>query len=455
MMFKNAIIAAAAALALMPDTGYTKVDKSKIKKKIELAQDIEVKQDSQVLGKWFDFQRTVPVVLCQKVQADYDDATLDNYFLHYYRRNSKRLASFKPLLQQIVGSDVNLETSTALSDKARKTLRTLHTWADSDIPRLLGYIEKHYSLNEKELKKEEKAAVTTTINKYKTLFILLLGVEDAELTYNILFNFAGRLMLACFDPAYKLHKDFTRYTTNLTLHPMARLCYSITWYYLVSEGWKDWSAESLKSLSHLSAQGKEMVYYAGGNDLAALLKHKVYTVTIIDPQLPTQDPFYAAGWQWLVKNKRKGNGIGDRVMLSTIDDDLYLQRMSYQEHGKFEATLCTGKVVTLPKSTTVWQVRSKASTKVLGIITFHRRFCEQQDFDLKARQIPLASFNEMYFIAAPKWIGGWGIDVSQFSPSFAFYVKQLPYRATKRLLKSFSQGDKDDFSFIVLGSDAT
>jgi hypothetical protein len=92
--------------------------------------------------------------------------------------------------------------------------------------------------------------------------------------------------------------------------------------------------------------------------------------------------------------------------------------------------------------------------RLVGRITFERRFCSQRDFVLNPRRVMLMSFNELYFITSNQ-PDGWGIDPTALPPDFCLYIKQLRNPVTKSVMEHMKEADASSFQFIKLGTCVT
>jgi hypothetical protein len=275
---------------------------------------------------------------------------------------------------------------------------------------------------------------------------LLFAQEDSERRKAYLFAVANRLFEFCYGP--ETFAGFKPMLHNTPEYPIVRLLYSTMWHYLVGDGWKHWHNTCLDGLKKEVDSGKRVSYIAGGNDIYQLLKLGIYAIDVIDPMLPSQPEYYAEGWDWLIKK----DGLGDEIMIDFPDKKLVMKRISYSEQGAFDAKLSTGITESLPLSKTTWHVFDRSNQKKLGSIVFDRRFCNQQDFIAHDKRALLISFNEMYFVAAPESLNGWGINLEKISPEMPIFIKQLRKPISRQVLLNLREAETSPFYFILLGS---
>ena len=216
-------------------------------------------------------------------------------------------------------------------------------------------------------------------------------------------------------------------------HPFARICSSIIYSCLTLSGWKHWRKETLDVLKSEYKNGNKIVYLGGGCDVAALIKHGIYDICVIDPLMQEQAPFYTNGWTHLVEGT-----VGDTIKISAEDDYVVLKRIKQN------------------KNNTVWKIQSK-NKKRLGLLEFQRRFCTRADFCITRNKQPvnevlLLSFNEAYHLGLEKTDGGWGVNINAISHKKKIFVKQIGAISLDilRNIKYFEY--QPLFKFISLGA---
>jgi hypothetical protein len=128
-----------------------------------------------------------------------------------------------------------------------------------------------------------------------------------------------------------------------------------------------------------------------------------------------------------------------------------VKRVKYEEDGHFAAALSTGKTVQLPQSITQWNVYDDQNV-YKGRILFDRRFCRHSDLLPKPHRALLFSYNEMYYAALGKELGGWDVQPQKLPASFTTYVKQLRIPVSKEVFAYMRTCESSPFNFIRLGS---
>lgn len=410
----------------------------------------ETKTDDVVFEKWVAWQKVFKDHSLPQMHKRLDRTFWGN-FVKRYQKYQTRIDCYTPLMNSLCLGNVD---SAIFLLSAKKTFKNFYSWIDKDIPQFLTYMQKNQFSTQAIDEQEQEIHIDDTIKKHTTLLKLFLNQPDKIKEQEYLFAFSNRMFEACFgDAAY--NKKFYAMVNNNADHPLARFCYSTMWFYLVGEGWKHWHDACLKAVKRDADKGKEIVYIAGGNDIYQLLKYGIYNIRVIDPMLPSQPDYYAQGWDWLLQGQ-ENHGIGDRLMLNFDDKPLVMKRESYQESDSFDAALSTGVTVKLPKSITTWGVYDTTEQKRVGEIIFDRRFCQQSDFNNDKKRSLLVSYNEMYFIAMPDSLHGWGIDMDALPRHLHWHVKQLRKPVTKEVLERLRKIEEDsNFSYIMLGSNAT
>lgn len=247
------------------------------------------------------------------------------------------------------------------------------------------------------------------------------------------------------------HQQFYSMIYDPAQHGFVRLLYAVMWEHFVGQGWKNWHSTCLAGLKREADNGKRIVYIAGGNDMYQLLAHGIYNIDVIDPFLPSQPKYYAGGWLWMIKK----NGIGDEIIIPVGDANIILRRLSYSEGQLFPASLSTGERVLLQESSTRWGVFKQYEKNKLGTVVFKRRFACDQDFVMTHDRVLLISFNELFFVNAPRCFGGWGIHLDAVSAEQPWFIKQLHTTISINDIKRMRSVDRAPFSFILLGSCAT
>lgn len=403
----------------------------------------ETKEASDVFGKWVYWQYAY-----QDRDITEAQKTLKTNSWRTFKKTSFRQTTLKDQVSALFDFP-DATTRRFLPSKRRMTFSNFYSCFNHDVQGFLDHLKARNFATKAVEKEEKKVSIFDTIDKYKAFMkSFFKHIDDEKLQNEYLFGTANRLFEFCFDE--KTFPYFNELLEKPEFHPIARFLYSVVWYHLVGEGWKDWHQNCLDGLKKEHDQGKRITYVAGGNDVYQLLKHGIYNIDIIDPMLPSQPDYYAEGWLWLIKQ----NGLGDKINFDFGDKSVVMKRTAYKEYELFDAALSTGDNVKIRHSKTTWKVCDKKNKK-LGTIVIDRRFAHQADFYTNPKKALLLSFNEMYFVDAPKSFGGWGIDTSVVKPDTSVYVKQLRKPITQSLWTRLRKADDAPFSFILLGSCAT
>ncbi len=335
-----------------------------------------------------------------------------------------------------------------LDKHARANIGLFFNLLTRDPARFISLLRRHQFAQNVINEREQLMPFKVVLDKYIALNSLLFAAYDEAAQKEYLFSWANRLFEYCFVDATWPQFESSLY--DEAVDPVNRYVYATIWYNLVGDGWHSWSKECLSGLKKCAARGDEIVYIAGGSDIYQLLKQGIYHIRIIDPQLPSQNTYYTNDWEWLIKGSGKHHGIGDCLKMHIGKKHLCMKRVAYSVKGSFSTVLSTGKMVALPKSITTWDVFEHGSKK--GRIIFDRRFCCHDDLLPKPHKTLLFSFNEMYYAAIGKTLGGWDVNPHALPPSFLTYVKQLRKPIGKHVFDHMREGDCSRFAFIRLGS---
>ncbi len=388
--------------------------------------------------------------------------------------NKKLLKPIKSFLEHMLGLDWDsdhVHYSGSVKRRVTRRLEKFYDLLEHDMPAFVEY------LKEKKLggialdKLDDKGNFDFMMDRYNAALDLFFPFDEEREQEKWLFAVANRFFRFCFEQESfdYFHSVFKR----KAYRPIARLLYSVIWENLSGEGWKFWHAQCLDRLKQDFDAGKEIVYIAGGCDFYRLIEHGIYDITIIDPLLPrTQHTYYIPDWAWFIKGSGKRAGIGDELVFSFDEQKsktkaqtgkkkaqktIVLKRARFEQFEDFKAKLSSKSTVTIPKSVTVWDVHEVSSgrKKKLGSITIDRRFATQDDFKRSPKKSFLMSFNELYFIATPASLGGWGINPARFDKDFSLSIKQLAQPVTRQMIKHMREIEKADIDFIALGSCVT
>ncbi|MCF7799775.1 hypothetical protein K9L05_04225 [Candidatus Babeliales bacterium] len=348
----------------------------------------------------------------------------------------------------------------------------LYDLLEKDISKFIDYLKDVDFI--KELKDINNFRVTDSmqIEEAKDMINLLFYNKDFLKTEKYLFGVANKFFEYFFSE--KTNKDFELMLKDSKSHAIIKFMYSIIWFHLAGNGWKNWHQNSLKNLKQKCDLGHEIVYIAGGSDIYQLIKSGIYNIRLIDPILPSQPKYYTDKWDWLVvggtrnadpeKDMKSDNwGKDDQIIFNFEDKNkqkIIMQRESFQEFEQtIQTRISTGKIIDIPKSTTTWKFYFADNSgkitnqKPIGSFTIERRFAEQGDFEIQNNKTLLISFNELYFITVPVGRGGWGINPLKFDDNLQIYVKQLKNPVDANITRNMRRAfDQLEFNYIALGT---
>lgn len=353
---------------------------------------------------------------------------------------------FDPKLSDFL-QDYKMPSSKELESRFLKMYSLLEGDIDTFISHLVDKNFKSKRLNSV----EKKQGVNAVVKKYTDIFDYLFDQEDDDDKDVFLFSVANKFFEYCFYP--KTFPKFKKLLSSPDYHPIVRLLYSIIWTNLAEIGWQHWHVDVLCELRKHADKGKQIVYIAGGTDVYQMIKHGIYNIHVIDPLLPSQPKYYSQGWSWFIKGKGAKDGVGERVVVKFGNKKITMERASFKKTGKsFTMQLSTNKKETIEESITTWHLYG-ANKKLLGKLVFDRRLTNQDDFAYSPKRTVLISFNELYFVAAPKKQDGWGINPHKFDNKLNIIVKQLQKSVNKQIVCNIRYEVKQtDFAFISLGS---
>ena len=323
---------------------------------------------------------------------------------------------------------------------------------DGDVEAFILHFEKIGFLSKRLSSTEKRQGINTVVKKYNDIFDILFDHDDEDKKDEFLFTVANKFFEFCFYP--KTFKKFKQMLKKTEYYPILRLIYSIMWSNLAEIGWQHWHADAIKNLRKDFDAGKQIVYIAGGTDIYQLIKHGIYNIKVIDPMLPTQPKYYSQGWDWFITGTGKNHGVGESVEVKFGKKRIKMVRAKYQPTGEhFDITLSNNKKEVIEQSVTTWHLYDVSSKKMLGKILFDRRLTNQDDFVVSSKKTILISFNELYFVAAPKNNDGWGINPHKFSDNIKLVIKQLQEPVGKKVACNIRhEVIQSDFAFISLGS---
>lgn len=408
------------------------------------------KTEEEVFQKWQEWQQCYEhpalTTMTQKTVAPYWDS-----FRSAYEKVAPQVKDSLGFLSWLTHGGIAQSGHVAATadQQAQKNIVRLFDLLENDMGGFLQLLQQHHFYNELQNKREAEVHFQEVIDKDVAFIKLLFAQPDMHRRNEYLFTYANHLFEYCFSP--KTWPNFKRMLNNRSYDPLNRFIYATLWYYLVSDGWHNWSKECLAALRECAQRGQDIVYIAGGSDVYHLLKNGIYNVTVIDPQLPSQDTYYTNDWEWLVKGSGVQGGVGDRFTVQTAQGLLTVERVSYEEKGSFEAELSTGQVAQLPQSVTRWNVYDDQHV-YRGRLLFERRYCQHDDLLPKIHRTLLFSYNELYYAALGKELEGWDVRPQKLPASFTTYVKQLRRPVGKQVLAYMRACESSQFTFIRLGS---
>jgi len=333
----------------------------------------------------------------------------------------------------------------------QRTFAHIYSLLERDIGQLVEYLRDNGVASEPLNKIENKQGINTVSKKHEEWVDFLFDQEDDEGKDEFLFTVANNFFEYCFNKETFL--AFKKMLKTPKDYPIVRFFYSVMWSNLAEIGWQHWHGACLAGLREQADAGKEIVYVAGGTDIYQLIKHGIYNIRVIDPLLPTQPKYYSQGWDWFIKGEGPESGIGERALVPCGQKNLFMERIDYKAFDKtFTVQLSNKKKETFEQSETTWHIFDKRE-KFLGEVVFERRLTNQDDFDVSKNQVVLLSFNELYFVAAPRDCDGWGIDPKRFNENIKIFVKQLEKPVNKQVMCNMRHEIRqEDFAFIELGS---
>lgn len=407
----------------------------------------EVRQASDVFKKWSSWQQVLPDHnLAQAFNQDINRAPA---IKACYEQNLTKLRALSDFLAPLSDNAINSyghRIPTSLSEVFNRNLMALTRHAENNIPAFIDELKAH------QFDGVPDATMVEQINCYTALAALMLAHDNQQFHQELTFALANRFFEFCFTP--QTAPAFQQLFLNKQDHAIVRMMYAVMWERLAGSGWKHWHKDSLEALKQAADDGKTIVYLAGGSDIYQMIDRGIYSINIIDPQLPTQPKYYADQWEWLVNNNQDSqHGLGDRILFN--NQKLVMERTYYHETGEiFSMLLSNGSYAHLAQSITQWKVMDEQENS-LGVITFQRRPLSQNDFDTDTNKTILMSFNELYFIALPSHLGGWGIEPAQFPQDLQMIIKQLRKPVTKATIgamRNASLLNASDLKFIDLGT---
>lgn len=409
----------------------------------------EQRSAEQVFKKWFSWQTILQDAPIQEYVKYIDNPAYLASFKVQYRTVSSRLRSVVPFLQALTDGQINekgFQLTAPIQQQFAANLAAFYNFVDADVEQLVSLL-KDLKLNDAQTDQHETAIDHNVVEKYTILASLLFPVSNKVDEVPILFAFSNRLFEWSFGKGWPTFKSMHMTASD---HPLVRFFYTTMWYNLAGSGWKNWHAESLALLKAQADSGKRIKYLAGGSDIYQLIKAGIYNITVIDPQLPTQPKYYADEWAFLIQGHD-----GDQIAFNFGDKAITMRRTSQVTSAAVNSIkLETGQVADIPHATITWTLYDEKRA-VLGTCVFERRTLVQDDFVKRDDEVLLISFNELYFIALPKILHGWGIEPCLLAPDLQIVVKQLRRPVSKAALCNLHAATLLSFSdlhFIALGT---
>lgn len=403
----------------------------------------------QVFKKWLSWQTIMHDYPLQDYAKNSNTPAFLASFKAQYGTVAHQLNSLLPFLQALTSGQINdqgFQLTSPMDKHFAANLEALYAFAGTDNEQLVTLL-KDLRLNDPSIGQHEFAADHDVVEKYKTLASLLLPLSNRVEEVPILFAFANRLFEWSFDKGWPTLRSMLMTSTD---YPLIRFFYTTMWFNLAGSGWKNWHAESLAFLKQQSDAGKRVKYLAGGSDVYQLIKAGVYNITVVDPQLPTQPKYYADEWSFLIQGHD-----GDQIVCNFGDRVITMCRTSQVTDGaSCKMKLETGDVVQVPHNTITWTLYDQ-NQQSLGTCVLERRTLVQNDFVKREDEVLLMSFNELYFIALPTVLQGWGIEPCMLDPDLQIVIKQLRHPVSKTVVCNLHAAtllNQSDLHFIALGT---
>lgn len=410
------------------------------------AQSAVVKDASEVFKRWIQIQQLMPDCVFSDLSGSINEAFVQDFRVSY-EMQLQLLNKQHAFLNALTGGCITehgYQIGWPMTDQFKQNLAIFYALVDTDIGGVLNFFQ---ALNLFQVE-GDKASTDGLVDQFNGVTQLLFSGQSELKKNELMFNLANRYAEWLFGPLFP--RVAQRMMVDKNQHQILRYLYAVIWQKLAGHGWKNWHCSSLNNLAQESAQGKTVVYIAGGSDIFQLIRSGVYNIVNIDPQLPTQPTYYTNDWEYLLLGS-----VEDRLVFNDRDTKLIMVRKSFRRTGKqFQANLSNNQSVVIDESETEWDIFNGDLQKV-GNYTLKRRFCNQNDFNLKQNEVMLISFNELYYICLPIQMGGWGIDVASLNQDFKVYVKQLRNPMTRDMVINMHMAtllNNIDLGYIGLGS---
>jgi hypothetical protein len=435
----------------------------------------KVKKAEEVFGTWIHHQQMLDSVPVDSFMDSFDDYV--KLVGDRYKSEQEWLdvvSSVFSFLGEQKSANKNQFFAGPVDPMARWRYAKLYDSLERNIPEFMtmligmGFSDESIDKQDEALK-EKYGKWEPVVNKYKFFMRLLFACQQDSQTDQYLWNVADRMFRFCFGE--KSFKDFQTCLEDKRFFPINRLLYSTIWWNLVGTGWQTWHKKSLEKMKRFADSGKEIQYLAGGSDLYKLLENGVYNINVVDPQLPTQDPYYSKGWEFLIQGEDDTDGIGDEILLDFETKKLKMVRNKVEKGDFFSVPMPDGSPRNIRYSKTFWSVVQPCDLEKpgeifslkylkylwnnlfgrdqrLGTIKMDRRLCRQSDLKNDPKHEILLSFNEMYQISS----GNWGIDARGFDNDLTVHIKQMENPVDKTEMCNVRDAFMKEFRFIQLGS---
>ena len=412
-----------------------------------------VKDARDVFKRWIQIQQVIPDRDFASLTEQITPAFIED-FKTSYEINLPIINKQLPFLTTLSNGLIDqygYQIRYPLDEFFVSNLQKIYQLADTDVAALLNFLDAL-----KLFEQTKTSGISNNLVDQCTGVTQLLFSGQTETSkVELMFNLANRFAEFAFGELFPTVTQ--RMLVDKSQHQKLRYLFSVIWQKLAGYGWKNWHETALNNLATHAANGKTVVYIAGGSDLYQLIKKGVYNIINIDPQLPSQPTYYTNDWEFLLNGE-----INDQIIFNDESTKIIMVRTSYKRTGKqFQATLANNKKVLLDESETIWNLYSPDG-KNIGKYTLKRRYCNQNDFILQDNEVMLMSFNELHYICMPQNFGatapgnhGWGIDLTQLPSSFNIYVKQLRTPLSQSMLINMHTAtmlNTVDLGYISLGS---
>lgn len=412
-----------------------------------------IMHETNIFGKW---------LACQQVYQDRNISqiaeTINDVFLHnftsQYQKNIVPLKQLSSLLSVLTNGSIQADgyrLQAPVDECMRDNFSFLYEQIESNIPAFIECLAYHGMASAQINHEELGSDFAPTMAKYKAFVDLLFAQDDSFKEDEYRLAFANRLFEYCFTDA-----TFPHYQNILTNHdqqPVGRFINTSLWQNLVGEGWRNWHKNPLDALKEKANTGHEIVYIAGGTDFYHFLRNGIYNITIVDPFLPTQEPYFSEGWEYLISS----SSLDNEIRFGPSCNSIKMKCVDHKTGTHFYSKLSKGNIISLKQSTITWNVYDRDNQHI-GHVIIHRRPATQEDFKNNPTTSLIMSYDELAYVAMPDLLSGWGIDPTIFDDDLVIHVKQLRKPVGKEVLCNIrlaSMLNLSDLRFISLASDPT